>query len=1539
MITTKELNEVTLSPTKKDYYQIWNELIELADKISDRWSPASTNESDPGIVLLKALTAIADKLNYNIDKNTLEAFMPSATQEESMRKLTEMMGYSMKYYQAATCDVAFSFNDLPEKTLSSFGSAGIYFPRFINLKNKDENINYVTLKEFSLTTNEPVFKVVAAEGELRECETDSDNIISLLHLDDNQRYYFPEVNVAENCVFVTNIETNAFGEYGEESADWQQVYNLNTQLLGSKVFKFGFDSRKQLPYIQFPEDISHLIKDGLRVRYIRTNGLSGNISASVLSTMEVPSIWSTADDDEIKSLNKDNFTVDNVTAATNGANPESLNAAYNNYKKTVGTFDTLVTCRDYMNKIYQMTKSSTDTTPLVSNVIVSDIRDDINRAVTICSFDEYGICYSDHSLKNENNANQIDHFDLVLYPFKTAVLNTKTSYENSFTYNAENNHKIIRDLEVNKTIAHNIVNPGPTEIYCIKNYLRLKARIATTKKVTKTEENSILENIYNAIYSNFNSRHIDFGEEIPYDTILEVVKKADPRIKDVNLDEPTLYTKICDRNGEYAVVSVADGTDNTDTSIARGKELYNKLALRNVLAGRIAAFQYDNDFETDYSESTYSYTSDLVPTAYSNIYPTGSNYITSIESQFNVIANSDELNANPSYSADKGLKLLSNQVIQFRTPSLKTVKTYPSYVNYFLKLNLNESNKEPIPATFISLRNFMESVVPSDSADRTEGDSANITYWEKFLNYLVESNILTTSISNFSTEDLSSAEEFTRKLDFYGTIFNVSTSGNATTITYLSDYSDFDNTKTYSYFELKTTTLSRFNNWLKTLYVSSNEKLNGLYRSVGVKLNSVMGECVTADLEKFMAVNEFTNASTTYLDRYHVQQTHSATEIENDSKNTKRNFTRDGLGQNGESQNIPKDAEYQLKTNECLLINYTNSSKDNSGNETKTVVNEYYGPGTIIKPNFALVDSELYNKNHTFSKKDGFYFADMPNCRGMFTLGTDEQICIREIIKVELDEQSTNLYWELNSDDAEKLTNTFKFTEDYGLDEDRKDANGDIWATNEHNAYTLKDGEHIYYTDSRKSDLAYYGAGTVVVRSKGTEDLVKYNSEEEVSEEDIMEYGLTASIPWKIVHLNDNGDTKRKITLIENQYLTLTEGDLLKYIDNNSTNAKSFSVSLTNNWIPIKGATYKLAESETEASLPQIDIEGLSWSARSRLNFNMSKSTTQVLHRNEVLKIYMNSISNTALDPDPIEIKPVVIDGNAKEISLNSNYLCQAATERVDVTKVNFGGIADFSTKDFKIKLSEKVLPAYAGSGSNTVALNNYSNGANYYTKFSLGTLAEEIKTSIKSNNPANLCFSLKINMDAAKHKCGLIMFYYLDKNSGTTDHTNAYIKVKNGSTSLNIKKFNTTGTGTDTFILTPGIQVLQIPTNATSLEIYADKEYQSNIIFSKLSIIKESAETNGVNPELNYHKIDSENSYLQLLEDIKNTKVADKFYYNCPIDNSNAIEINELIEDETLASPYVWYDPNNVNNKFVISEIDADYLKTGITLTRSSRV
>ena len=97
-----------------------------------------------------------------------------------------------------------------------------------------------------------------------------------------------------------------------------------------------------------------------------------------------------------------------------------------------------------------------------------------------------------------------------------------------------------------------------------------------------------------------------------------------------------------------------------------------------------------------------------------------------------------------------------------------------------------------------------------------------------------------------------------------------------------------------------------------------------------------------------MLVNEFTSASASYLDRYHVQQTHTQSEITAEiNAGVSRNFTMDGLGQNGSFQNIPKDVEYQLKTAEYLLINYTNNSKDDSGNETKTVINEKIAPAPM----------------------------------------------------------------------------------------------------------------------------------------------------------------------------------------------------------------------------------------------------------------------------------------------------------------------------------------------------------------------------------------------------------------------------------------------------------------------------------------------------------------------------------------------------------------------------------------------------------------
>ena len=158
MITEKELNISNESYTKKDFYQIYPEILDIATQISKRWDPQSSNESDPGIVLLKLLAFVADKNNYVIDKSILEAFMPSATQEESMRKLCEMMGYEMKYYNSATANVVFTYYG--QKDENGYEKLGLIEDgNFIKISkfsvvtslNEDDNIYYTITEDVTLS--------------------------------------------------------------------------------------------------------------------------------------------------------------------------------------------------------------------------------------------------------------------------------------------------------------------------------------------------------------------------------------------------------------------------------------------------------------------------------------------------------------------------------------------------------------------------------------------------------------------------------------------------------------------------------------------------------------------------------------------------------------------------------------------------------------------------------------------------------------------------------------------------------------------------------------------------------------------------------------------------------------------------------------------------------------------------------------------------------------------------------------------------------------------------------------------------------------------------------------------------------------------------------------------------------------------------------------------------------------------------------------------------------------------------------------------
>ena len=260
--TQRELEISNKSYTNKDFAAIYEELLTIAETFSDRFSPSTAVETDPFIVVLKLAAIIADKVNFQVDKNLLERFISSCTQEQSMRELTETLGYNMHYYIASETGVVFNYKG------SDNLSSNIFIPKYTVVESAAKIPYITTIDSFINKNSRASDNVPVIQGKLQTLTILGNSLVQLENLSSDNRLYFPEVMVAENGVFITNNISN----------DWLKVDNLNILTYGSAAYKFGFDSKRNLPYIQFPDWISDIIGEGLTIDYVVTKELSETLA-------------------------------------------------------------------------------------------------------------------------------------------------------------------------------------------------------------------------------------------------------------------------------------------------------------------------------------------------------------------------------------------------------------------------------------------------------------------------------------------------------------------------------------------------------------------------------------------------------------------------------------------------------------------------------------------------------------------------------------------------------------------------------------------------------------------------------------------------------------------------------------------------------------------------------------------------------------------------------------------------------------------------------------------------------------------------------------------------------------------------------------------------------------------------------------------------------------------------------------------------------------------------------------------------------------
>lgn len=639
-----------ISYTNKDFRSIYPELIDLVKKLTNKWDPEITNESDPGLILLKLNAIIADKNNYNIDKNILEAFPLSVTQYGNARKIYDILGYKMKWYRSATTTLSMvsNYDDLTSLTFKSPGSENIVFPIFTMFSN-DSGDNVYTLTKSVTASNLakgiPQTNLPVIEGTNYAYELNGDTLITLNHLDADLRLYFKEPYIAENGIFIKNSTDSSWDKA------WIKVDNLAAETLNQKIFEFGVTPNSNICYIQFPQDIGNLIGDGLNIQYVISSGVKGNVSAKEINTCTVDIIATKQDGDSAEINLNDYINILNPDASTNGADPESLDEAYKNYKKIVGTFNTLVTCRDYENYIYNMKNSTEDA---VSNIVVSDRTNDLNSIYV--QLDEDGVnkkqfVKATYGSENENN---FTAYDLALAPLKpVSSIYDNNTFNATFELDSSTKATLEDSLQAEGTVSciqHDYIDNTHNPIVLFKNKFTVNAKILTYYKLSNEEIKDLKKQIQQALRLKYNSRKLEFGESIAYDELVNTIENSDSRIRAAIVDVPTYTTYTSSYSGDSELKKDLDKN-------AAATDIYTNMVMR----GNTQLIDFNKDFNWQFGQvSAVEYDG-----------------ITSITSEVTI----------PKTTLADGYTLEENENIQALSPSYITTQTISSYVRYAITNN------------------------------------------------------------------------------------------------------------------------------------------------------------------------------------------------------------------------------------------------------------------------------------------------------------------------------------------------------------------------------------------------------------------------------------------------------------------------------------------------------------------------------------------------------------------------------------------------------------------------------------------------------------------------------------------------------------------------------------------------------------------------------------------------------------------------------------------------------------------------------------
>lgn len=485
----------------KEFKELYAEILEDVKSITTKWDPSISDESDPGVALLKAWALFFDKLQYKINYRNAQNSVRRVTDRNEAKELFFDLGYQLKQKRSAS-------GDLLVRGLSSLPQGSI-LPLFCQFSDQSGSLIYTSVRSQATLNPGSTNLIEVQEGVPLRYQYLEKTDFNETDLTNNLRLVLYGVNeLSQNGVVICTKRVVNRERKDPIVSDWLNVENNPfTFVETSNIFSIGYNP-EGTPYIQFYEESLPSLRKGVEIWILSSAGAAGNCSANKITRVVTT----------LEGINSNSLQITHPDFV-NGQNPEPLTQAKNNYYDSFGVNETLVSERDYSQTL--RTSVDENLEKLCSQALVTGV-EGYHNLVEIIS-----------KLESGTQTRLVKLLNTLTSKLFVDALKTSNNYYDSFTHLSSNStDNLIKKALYKKGVVSNdltlVDGPGDTGQKPSTPYDRIWFDIAglagtvitNSQKTTKEIEDEIIS----AISAAYNSKNLKLGEQIPVSEISSIVK-------------------------------------------------------------------------------------------------------------------------------------------------------------------------------------------------------------------------------------------------------------------------------------------------------------------------------------------------------------------------------------------------------------------------------------------------------------------------------------------------------------------------------------------------------------------------------------------------------------------------------------------------------------------------------------------------------------------------------------------------------------------------------------------------------------------------------------------------------------------------------------------------------------------------------------------------------------------------------------------------------------------------------------------------------